>query len=200
MPWGFGVIWYHAAMHINPPIAIFLRGINVNGVRIAMADLSACLADAGYTDVHTILATGNVVCVPPVAVPPESVKTDVERSLTQRFGYPATVHLRSQSVLRALTNAAAQLTVAAEHHCYAVIADTPTTIEALASAYAALPNEPLQQFVACGIDALWVVPKGQTITAPFGKVLLGSARYKANVTTRTIATIEKVRAALAKSQ
>jgi uncharacterized protein (DUF1697 family) len=187
-------------MHINPPIAIFLRGINVNGSRIAMADLSACLQDAGYTQMHTILATGNVVCVPPNGLPAESIKSDVERILTQRFEYPATVHLRSQAELCALTNAAALLTVAAEQHCYAVIADTPATIHALASAYAALPNEPLQQFVACGIDALWVVPKGQTITAPFGKVLLGSARYKANVTTRTIATIEKVRAALAKSQ
>lgn len=187
-------------MHMNPPIAILLRGINVNGSRIAMADLSTCLHDAGYTDVHTILATGNVVCVPPTVTATESVKADVERILTQRFVYPATVHLRTQSELRALTNAAALLTVAAEQHCYAVIADTVATIHALASAYAALPNEPLQQFVACGIDALWVVPKGQTVTVPFGKVLLGSARYKANVTTRTIATIEKVRAALAKSQ
>ena len=185
---------------MNPPIAIFLRGINVNGSRMAMADLSACLHDAGYTDVHTILATGNVVCVPPIVFATESVKADVERILTQRFAYPATVHLRTQVELACISNAAAQLTVGIEQHCYAVIADTPATIEALATAYAALPNEPMQQFVACGMDALWVVPKGQTVTAPFGKVLLGSAHFKANVTTRTIATIEKVHATLAKPQ
>ena len=185
---------------MNPPLAIFLRGINVNGVRIVMSDLIATFLSAGYTDVHTILATGNIICVPPNGLPAESIKSDVERILTQRFGYPATVHLRIQAELASISNAAAQLTVGIEQHCYAVIADTPATIEALAAAYAALPSEPMQQFVTCGLDALWVVPKGQTVTAPFGKVLLGSARYKANITTRTIATIEKVRAALAQSQ
>ena len=186
-------------MNKNAPLAIFLRGINVNGRRITMADLSGCLQDAGYTQIQTILATGNFVCVPPAAIPPESVKADVERILTQRFEYPATVHLRTQTALRALTNAAAQLTVAVEQHCYAVIADTSATIDALASAYAALPSDPLQQFSACGSDALWVVPKGQTLSAPFGSVVLGSARYKANVTSRTISTIEKVEKTFAKS-
>ena len=40
----------------------FLRGINLGGKRrVAMAELRAVLADAGYEDVLTHLQSGNVV-------------------------------------------------------------------------------------------------------------------------------------------
>jgi uncharacterized protein (DUF1697 family) len=39
----------------------FLRGINVGGRIIKMADLRICLEKAGFGDVKTILQTGNVI-------------------------------------------------------------------------------------------------------------------------------------------
>ena len=41
--------------------AAFLRGVNVGGVNLKMADVSAALSSAGFTAVRTILASGNVV-------------------------------------------------------------------------------------------------------------------------------------------
>lgn len=40
---------------------MFLRGINVGGTTVPMADLRACLAGLGLQDVRTVLQTGNVV-------------------------------------------------------------------------------------------------------------------------------------------
>ena len=187
-------------MQSQQPVAFFLRGINVNGIRISMADLQACLQEAGYSRIQTILATGNVVCVPPHGLSGDACKTDVERILTQRFAYPASVHLRTPAALAALKNRAAQQHVAVDQHCYALIADAPGVIEALEAAYAALPSDPRQHFVACGSDALWIVPKGETLSAAFGTIVLGSTRYKAHVTSRTMATINKVEIACAALQ
>ena len=41
--------------------AMFLRGINVGGINIKMADLRDALKDAGFADAKTLLASGNVV-------------------------------------------------------------------------------------------------------------------------------------------
>ena len=40
--------------------AMFLRGVNVGGVNLKMADVASALTDAWFADVRTILATGNV--------------------------------------------------------------------------------------------------------------------------------------------
>ena len=41
--------------------AALLRGVNVGGVNIKMADVAKAFTDAGFTDVKTILASGNVL-------------------------------------------------------------------------------------------------------------------------------------------
>ena len=46
---------------MNEKYCVFLRGINVNGIKIKMQDLKAVLTNLGFTDVKTILATGNVI-------------------------------------------------------------------------------------------------------------------------------------------
>ena len=41
--------------------AVFLRGVNVAGITIKMADLKAALTSRPFSDVTTLLASGNVV-------------------------------------------------------------------------------------------------------------------------------------------
>ena len=45
--------------------AAFLRGVNVGGVNLKMAEVAAALADAGFKNVRTILASGNVLLESP---------------------------------------------------------------------------------------------------------------------------------------
>ena len=66
-----------------------LRGINVGGRIIKMADLRACFNSMGFTDVKTVLQSGNVVFVSGE----DSVKLrqKIEASLREMFHYPAKV-------------------------------------------------------------------------------------------------------------
>lgn len=41
--------------------AAFLRGVNVGGVNLKMAEVATALTDAGFCNVRTILASGNVL-------------------------------------------------------------------------------------------------------------------------------------------
>src|SRR5580693_6121235 len=41
--------------------AAFLRGVNVGGVNLKMADVADALAEAGFANVRTILASGNII-------------------------------------------------------------------------------------------------------------------------------------------
>jgi len=67
-----------------------LRGINVGTAkRVAMADLRALLTALGYTDVRTLLNSGNVVFkAPPRSADPA---TRIEREIAKRLGVASRV-------------------------------------------------------------------------------------------------------------
>ena len=67
-----------------------IRGINVGKAkRVAMADLRAAIEDLGYTDVKTLLNSGNVVFTAGVA--PAGAATAIEKILAKDLGVPARV-------------------------------------------------------------------------------------------------------------
>jgi uncharacterized protein (DUF1697 family) len=69
-----------------PRYALLVRGINVGKAkRLAMADLRALLADAGYTDVRTLLNSGNAVLTGPEVDPAEQAAR-VEGAIAERTG------------------------------------------------------------------------------------------------------------------
>lgn len=62
--------------------AALLRGVNVGrGNRVAMADLRAVVAGAGYTEVGTVLASGNLVLTTKTRLKPESLAIRLEELL-----------------------------------------------------------------------------------------------------------------------
>ena len=68
-----------------------LRGINVGKAkRVAMADLRGVLEGLGYTDVRTLLNSGNVV-FRAGALPPMKVAKAIEAALVQRLGVSSRV-------------------------------------------------------------------------------------------------------------
>ena len=69
--------------------AAFLRGVNVGGVNLKMADVASALNDAGFSEVRTVLASGNVLLESGSGV--AAVRKKVEAALRERFGYEAWV-------------------------------------------------------------------------------------------------------------
>jgi uncharacterized protein (DUF1697 family) len=80
-----------------------LRGINVGkNNRIAMADLRQLLADAGYTDIRTHLQSGNALFDAGGKATSKKVAADLERAISERFGFDVKVVARTRDELGAV--------------------------------------------------------------------------------------------------
>ncbi|MCC6398131.1 MAG: DUF1697 domain-containing protein [Bacteroidetes bacterium] len=71
-----------------------LRGINVGGhKKIPMKDLKALYESAGFTDFKTYIQSGNVV-FNSTRKDIQRINTDIEKAITDSFGFPVTVITR----------------------------------------------------------------------------------------------------------
>lgn len=78
----------------------FLRGINLGKRQIKMAELRACLEEAGLSEVKTVIASGNVrFCGESNA---KAVANTVQKTIEARFGFAVGVVLRSEAELAAM--------------------------------------------------------------------------------------------------
>ncbi|MGP5395519.1 DUF1697 domain-containing protein [Arthrobacter rhombi] len=170
--------------------AVFLRGINVGGVRITMKDLAATLAAAGYRRVDTVLASGNVLLDADEDDAGALAET-LEAVLSERFGYPARVVAVTTARVAALVGAYPfpPIDDGVPRHDYVVLAATE---EAMASVVAAAPRPADGENYAAGDSVLyWQVPRGASLSSPLAKVL-ASPRHKERLTTRNLNTLRKV--------
>jgi uncharacterized protein (DUF1697 family) len=75
----------------------FLRGINLGKRQMKMAELKSCLEEAGFTEVKTILASGNVRFAHDG--PAAETKKKLESAIEKKFGFKVGVVLRTQAQL-----------------------------------------------------------------------------------------------------
>jgi uncharacterized protein (DUF1697 family) len=78
----------------------FLRGINLGKRQMKMAELRACLEAAGFTDVKTVLASGNVRLSGEGTE--AGIKLRIEKAIKDQFGFDVGVVLRSETEMAAM--------------------------------------------------------------------------------------------------
>lgn len=78
----------------------FLRGINLGNRRMKMADLRNCLEEAGFAQVETILASGNVRFS--ASGEEADLRPRLEKAIAARFGFAVGVVLRRHDGLVAM--------------------------------------------------------------------------------------------------
>jgi uncharacterized protein (DUF1697 family) len=86
----------------QPAYAAFLRGINVGGRhKVPMAELKTTLSQMGFSNIKTLLNSGNVVFT---AAPAEitALETQMADTLEQKFGFPIPVLLRKLEDIQGL--------------------------------------------------------------------------------------------------
>jgi uncharacterized protein (DUF1697 family) len=77
-----------------PSHIALLRGINVGGHRrVPMADLRGLAEEAGFRDVRTYVASGNVVLTS--EAPAQTIEAILEHAIKRRFGFAVDVVVRS---------------------------------------------------------------------------------------------------------
>ena len=83
----------------------FLRGMNVGGHRVSMADLRAHIESLGVTNVETFIASGNVIFDAGRRQTAVALERAIESCLLERLGYPVSTFLRTPQELAAIARA-----------------------------------------------------------------------------------------------
>lgn len=172
--------------------AVFLRGINVGGINIKMADLRDALKNCGFTDAKTLLASGNVVLSS--SLDAAAVKRGCEKCLRAAFGYEAWVVVLEAARVGRLVEACPYPEDDKSTHAYITLSSDTAVLDELEVAGSALEGQDQQRLAP---EALaWLAPVGGTLDSPFSKVS-AKPKFKAATTTRNLRTLIKVRDAAA---
>jgi uncharacterized protein (DUF1697 family) len=142
---------------VSQKLALLLRGINLGGRKLPMADLRALLTELGHTDVKTILASGQAVVG--THRDPDDVAAELERRLVADFRLRCDVLVRTGRELAAVIAANPFPSADADGAKHAVVflrvAAEPRHLDRLdAAAYA--PDE----YVASGREIYLRLPNG----------------------------------------
>ena len=162
-----------------------LRGVNVGGVNMKMADLADVVRGLGYDDVKTVLASGNVLFTTPDAA--AASKDRLEAALRERFGYEAWVHVLTVDAVQTIIDAF-PYERSADRHAYVVFVLKPEVRDELL----AVKLDPAVEQATAGDGVVyWSVPKGDTLESAMGKAQSAS-KHKPWLTTRNLNTLEKL--------
>ena len=165
--------------------AALLRGVNVGGVNLKMADVARVLTDAGFTDVKTILASGNVLLTSRSGV--AAVRKAAEAALRDAFGYDAWVLAYEVDTVRAISEGFPFEREVDGIQSYVTFVSDPAVLAELA----ALAGGPDEKIARGEGVVYWQVPKMSTLDSAIGKTM-GKKRYKSSTTTRNLRTVEKL--------
>lgn len=164
----------------------FLRGINVGGRIIKMADLKICFEKMDFTNIITVLQTGNVIFESSLSL--EKTTQTIEEGLTKTFSYPAKVLVRESKSLEKIIKKYPFKTDDPTYHHYIIFLSSPITKELLEQ----FKSEQELEKLASGDECLyWKVEKGMTLKSPFAKIL-STSKYKDFNTVRNINTLNKI--------
>jgi uncharacterized protein (DUF1697 family) len=168
-----------------PNYVVFLRGVNVGGRIIKMADLKTCLEKAGLKNVKTFLQSGNVIFEG--SKNKAALKTEIEKTLTKTFGYAAKVWVFSMADLQKIVEANPFAAAPKDYHQYVIFFEN-----GLEKDFATEAGKQQSEEVSArqGV-AYWKVQKGNTLQSTRGK-LLSKTKYKNFNTNRNINTLRKI--------
>ncbi len=166
--------------------AILLRGVNVGGTTMRMAELRDVLTTAGFADVATVLASGNALVTSDDAGP--TVKARVDDALRAHYEYEPNVHVLDLEALRAIADAYPFERGRDGWHDYVLFApDAAVRAEILRTEL-----DPAIEQAADGDGVVyWTVPKGSTLDSRLG-TLIGRPALRPHLTSRNLNTIDKL--------
>jgi uncharacterized protein (DUF1697 family) len=168
---------------------VLLRGVNVGGVKVKMAELREALEAAGFASVKTILASGNVLVQSDLSA--AKVKALCEQVLTDTFGYEAWVIVLQLDALAEIVDGYPFDPEREGWQPYVIFSSDGTSTKELTKE--ADGTDPAVEQVQAGKHHVlyWEVERGQTLHSHIGKTS-SRARYKSTTTTRNLRTLQKL--------
>ncbi len=165
----------------------FLRGVNVKGTNMKMADVCSVFQKAGMRDVSSVLASGNILFSSDKSA--DELKKLLEKAMSAHFNYEAFLFLKDKNEVETIVGKN-PFTADPGFHIYGFVG-----IDGIEKT---LTAEFKKAVKATGEEArtvanifYWKVPKGDTLGSEFGKIL-GRKDLKDAFTSRNLNTFEKV--------
>ena len=175
----------------NGKYCIFLRGINVNGIKIKMNDLKDFFIKLGFIEVKTILATGNIIISMHEGMKNINLKEYLETELSKTFSYDAHVIIRSMSEIEVICMKANEIQLPEEYHLYVLLFNSEEVAMEVGTIFETI-HSTSERLIPLRRDMLWIVAKGETLKSEFGSKILGNKKYRDKLTSRNFNTIKKM--------
>lgn len=169
--------------------AVFLRGVNVGGINLKMAEVRAALAELPVTDVSTLLASGNAVLRSSLSA--DELKEAIQDALRARFGYEAWVIVLPSEDVDAMVQDCPFPPDDGSTHTYVTLSTEAAVLDEL---WAVAEEAGTIHSRLSPTATAWLAPVGGTLDSAMSKAT-AKARFKATTTTRNLRTMLKVQAA-----
>jgi uncharacterized protein (DUF1697 family) len=165
----------------------FLRGVNVKGTNMKMAEVCQVFKDAGMNDVVSILASGNIVFSSDKKA--DELKKTLEKAMSEHFSYEAYLFIKSQEEIESFWNGN-PFEKNDELHSYTFVGNDGVE-KVLMNEFENATKVDNEDAKIVNDIFYWQVPKGNTLDSTFGKIL-GKKSMKDQFTSRNINTFEKI--------
>ncbi|MCJ8153448.1 DUF1697 domain-containing protein [Chryseobacterium sp. SSA4.19] len=165
----------------------FLRGVNVKGTNMKMAEVCQVFSKSGMQDVNSVLASGNIIFSSDQE--PDELKNILEKTMSEHFSYEAFLFVRSQTEVKEIQNGN-PFGKNEELHAYAFVGNEGIE-NILMKEFQNSIKAQQEEAQITNNNFYWQVPKGNTLDSSFGKVL-GKKSLKDRFTSRNLNTFEKI--------
>lgn len=165
----------------------FLRGVNVKGTNMKMADVCAVFEKAGMKNISSVLASGNILFSS--GKPVETLKILLEKEMSAHFSYDAFMFLKSKHEVETILERN-PFTPEEGFHIYGFVG-IDGVAEILQTEFEKSKKTAGEEAQVVTGNFYWKVPKGNTIGSEFGKIL-GRKNLKDTFTSRNMNTFEKI--------
>jgi uncharacterized protein (DUF1697 family) len=165
---------------------MFLRGINVGGVKVKMEALKNALYILKLKKIETILQSGNVAFESNRSI--EEMQPVIEKKLSQVFNYEAFVQIYNQETIDDIIKNYPFEQIEGKHD-YIVLINNNEVYEEIS---ANLGDSSDEEIIKTGKNVIyWQVQKGHSLDTKFAK-LISKSKYKQSITTRKLETLQKI--------
>lgn len=165
----------------------FLRGVNVKGTNMKMAEVCQVFKNAGMSGVVSVLASGNIIFSSDKKA--DELKKILEKAMSEYFSYEAYLFIKSQEETEKFWNGN-PFEKNDDLHIYAFVTNDGVENSLIKEFENASKTENEIAKIVNNIF-YWQVPKGNTLDSAFGKIL-GKKSMKDQFTSRNINTFEKI--------
>ncbi|WP_367915456.1 DUF1697 domain-containing protein [Leadbetterella sp. DM7] len=165
----------------------FLRGVNVKGTAMKMAEVCTVFEKAGMEKVSAVLASGNIVFSSGKTA--EELRPVLEKAMAEHFRYEAFLFVKDQSEIETIFRLN-PFEIHPEFHIYAFVGIGGIE-KILAEVFEKSVKAAGEEGRVVENHFYWRVSKGSTLDSDFGKIL-GRKNLKDAFTSRNLNTFEKV--------